>query len=206
MHNKEIVYKGKDIAEAEKALIMLHGRGADAGDILTLADYLKLDDYALVAPQARGRSWYPSSFLSPVKLNEPWLSSALELIYEIVEDLVQRNIKAEQIYFLGFSQGACLTLEFAARNARRYGGVAAFTGGLIGDRIYEANYRGDFNKTPIFIGSGDPDLHVPVERVHESAEILKNMNADLTVKIYKDMGHTVSPDEIRQAQTLIFNS
>lgn len=206
MHQKKIITAGKKLNEAEKVLIMLHGRGATAEDILSLSAHLNVADYALLAPQATNHTWYPYSFLAPPKDNEPWLSSALSLLKEIISDLENKNIKKENIFFLGFSQGACLTLEFAARNAARYGGVVAFTGGLIGDKIYSENYKGDFANTPIFIGSSDPDPHVPVERVNETVSILKNMNASVTEKIYKNMGHTINKDEIDHANRIVFHS
>jgi phospholipase/carboxylesterase len=205
MHTKQIIRTGKQTGEATKALVMLHGRGGSAEDILGLANYLPVKDFALFAPQATNNTWYPYSFMAPPKENEPWLSGALALVKETVADVLASGIKSESIYFLGFSQGACLTLEFVTRNAARYGGVAAFTGGLIGDKIYEQNYNGDFGGTPIFIGTSDPDPHVPVERVHASAEILNSMNAQVTKKIYKNMGHTISQDEINVVSEIIFN-
>lgn len=206
MHQKKIITAGKKLNEAEKVLLMLHGRGATAEDILSLSAHLNVADYALLAPQATNHTWYPYSFLAPPKDNEPWLSSALSLLKEIISDLENENIKKENIFFLGFSQGACLTLEFAARNAARYGGVVAFTGGLIGDKIYSENYKGDFANTPIFIGSSDPDPHVPVERVNETVRLLKTMNASVTEKIYQNMGHTINKDEIDHANRIVFRS
>ena len=205
MHKKNIVTRGKNIDEAKKALIMLHGRGGSADDILGFATHLNVDEYALFAPEATGNTWYPLTFLAPPAQNEPWLSSALDLIKELVDDINKQGIANEQIYFTGFSQGACLTLEFVTRNATRYGGVAAFTGGLIGNKIYGENYSGNFNGTPVFIGSSDPDMHIPVERIHETTKMLKSMHADVTEKIYKNMGHTINEDEIEQANRLIFN-
>ena len=204
MHSKKVIYSGKKIEEAAKALIMIHGRGATAGDILSLAAYFPLEEYVLIAPQATNNTWYPYSFLSPPAENEPWLSSALLLLPEVVADITKAGIPHDQIYFLGFSQGACLTLEFVTRYARKYGGVAAFTGGLIGDKIYSENYQGDFDGTPIFIGTGDPDPHVPVERVDATEEILKKMNAAVTVKVYPGLGHTINQDEIDLASKLVF--
>jgi phospholipase/carboxylesterase len=203
MHKKEIITAGQDLQTASKVLIMLHGRGASAEDILGLADHLDVNDFALLAPQATNHTWYPYSFLVPPKQNEPWLSSALQLLKEMVNDLEAKGIEEKNIYFLGFSQGACLTLEFVTRNATRYGGVIAFTGGLIGDQVYAENYKGDFASTPVFIGTSDPDPHVPVQRVHESAALLEKMNAVVTKKIYKNMGHTINQDEIRIANELI---
>src|SRR5690606_180037 len=203
MHHIKFITKG-DITEAKKALIMLHGRGGTADDILGFATHLNVDEYALFAPEATGNTWYPLSFLALPEDNEPWLSSALELLNGLVDDINKKGISTDHIYFTGFSQGACLALEFVARNATKYAGVAAFTGGLIGNKIYPENYSGNFNGTPIFIGSSDPDMHVPVERVHATTQILKNMHADVTEKIYKNMGHTINEDEIENANKLIF--
>lgn len=204
MHKKNIITRGKDIVEAKKALIMLHGRGGTADDILGFAAHLNVDEYALFAPEATGNSWYPLSFLALPEQNEPWLSSALNLLNELVNDINEKGIPTEQIYFTGFSQGACLSLEYVARKAKKYGGIAAFTGGLIGNKIYQENYSGDFDGTPVFIGSSDPDMHVPVERVHATTQILQNMHAVVTEKIYKNMGHTINEDEIEHANRLIF--
>lgn len=204
-NSKNLIMAGKAVSEAGKALVMLHGRGADARDIISLAEYLKVRDFALLAPEAEKNSWYPYSFLAPQRQNEPWLSSALEMLKNLVVGLIDSGIKQEEIYLLGFSQGACLTLEFAARNAKRYGGVIAFTGGLIGDRIRSENYQGDFMNTPVFIGTSDPDPHVPLERVNSTSEVLRKMNAEVTLKVYKNMGHTISQDEISSANSLIFS-
>jgi phospholipase/carboxylesterase len=204
MHQKEIITAGTKIENAKKVLIMLHGRGATAEGILRLASHLNVENYALVAPQATNFTWYPYSFLAPLKQNEPWLSSALDLLAGIVNDIESSGISKDQIYFLGFSQGACLTLEFVTRHATKWGGVAAFTGGLIGDHLVMDHYTGNFNNTPIFIGSSNPDPHVPVERVLESAAVLQKMNASVTHKIYPNMGHTVSEDEIEKVNQLIF--
>jgi phospholipase/carboxylesterase len=206
MHKKNIVSAGKDLKEAKKLLILLHGRGGCAEDILSLATHLPVKDFALLAPQATNNSWYPYSFMALPSQNEPWLSSALSVLKEIRDEVYSLGISPENLYFLGFSQGACLTLEFVARNADRYGGVAAFTGGLIGDRIYPENYLGDFKSTPIFLGTGDPDPHVPVTRVRTTAALLKNMHARVTEKIYPGMGHTINQDEIDVVNKLIFNS
>lgn len=206
MHQKNIVTAGKKLSEADKVLIMIHGRGGSAEDILSLASHLSVDDFALLAPQATDHTWYPYSFMAPPAQNEPWLSSALSVLEEIVADVARAGIPANQIYFLGFSQGACLTLEFVTRNAKQYGGVVAFTGGLIGDKIYPENYKGSFNGTPVFIGSSNPDMHVPVERVYATANIMRNMQADITEKVYLNMGHTINQDEIDQANKLVFKA
>ena len=204
MHQKHVVVKGKKLGEAGKVLIMVHGRGANAEDILSLAAYLNVGEYTLIAPQATGNTWYPYSFLAPPVNNEPWLSSALNVLDGILKDVDESGIRRQNTYFLGFSQGACLTLEFAARNAQRFGGIVAFTGGLIGDRINEDNYSGDFEMTPVFIGSSDPDPHIPVVRVHETTGILKKPNANVNEKIYPGMGHTVSENEIEIVNNTIF--
>jgi phospholipase/carboxylesterase len=204
MHTKQVIKAGKQTGEATKALVMLHGRGGSAEDILGLAQYLPVNDFALFAPQATNNTWYPYSFMAAPKDNEPWLSGALKVIGEVVADIQASGIKTENIYFLGFSQGACLTLEYVTRNANKYGGVVAFTGGLIGDQIYIQNYAGDFAGTPVFIGTSDPDPHVPVHRVLASTAILTDMHAQVTQKIYKNMGHTISQDELDQVRELIF--
>jgi phospholipase/carboxylesterase len=206
MHTKKILTGGKKLSEAKKALIMIHGRGADASDIIGLSKYLAVSDFALLAPEATNNTWYPQSFLAPKSLNEPWLSSALSMINETVKEIVTAGIPESSIYFLGFSQGACLTLEYVAQNATKYGGVVAFTGGLIGDKIDRSNYKGDFANTPVFIGTSNPDPHVPVERVYATSNILSEMNAAVTHKIYENMGHTINNDEILQANSLIFQT
>src|SRR3954469_23118308 len=174
MHQKNIVTAGKELTATSKVLIMLHGRGGSAKDILSLSSHLDVNGFTLLAPQATNSTWYPYSFLSPPSQNEPWLSSALQLLRELLDEVFSKGIPTENIYFAGFSQGACLTLEFVTRNAAKYGGVVAFTGGLIGDKIYAENYKGDFQNTPVFIGSGNPDPHIPVQRVNASTNILES--------------------------------
>jgi phospholipase/carboxylesterase len=205
MHTENIQTAGTSLLEANKALIMIHGRGANSADILSLARHLDVDGYALVAPEATNNTWYPNSFLAPIKQNEPYLSSALNSLSKTVAFIEENGIAKENIYFLGFSQGACLALEFTARNAAKYGGIVAFTGGLIGDKVYPENYSGDFNGTPLFIGTSDPDFHVPVQRVHNSTAQLKSMGASVTEKVYLNMGHTINQDEIELANQLIFS-
>ncbi len=204
MHSQNIITAGKDISEAKKALIMLHGRGGNAREFLLLANHLDVSDFALFAPQATNSSWYPHSFLAKPTENESWLSSALEILNNLLEEIKSKGITSENIYFTGFSQGACLTAEFVTRNASRFGGVVLFTGGVIGDKIYAENYKGDFAGTPVFIGTGNPDAHVPVERVNETAQIMEKMNAAVTVKVYDNKPHSISQDEIKTANKLIF--
>lgn len=203
-HSKNNVTAGVALPQADKVLIMLHGRGATADDIISLAHHFDLEQTHIIAPQAANFTWYPFSFLAPVEQNEPWLSSALNLINEIVEDVKAAGIKSEQLYLLGFSQGACLTLEFAARNAQMFGGVIAFTGGLIGDKVNVNNYKGDFSKTKVFIGNSDRDPHVPLERSQESKRVMEKLGADVTLKIYPGMAHTVNEDEINWVNQNIF--
>jgi phospholipase/carboxylesterase len=206
MHKKKIVKGGIELKSAKKALIMIHGRGADADDIIGLSKYLNTDGYALLAPEATNNTWYPLSFMAPASANEPWLSSALDMIDAVVKEINAAGIENSSIYFMGFSQGACLTLEYVTRHADLYGGVAAFTGGLIGQTINRSNYKGDFKNTPVFIGTSNPDPHVPVERVYATSNILSEMGAAVTHKVYENMGHTINEDEIMQANKLIFKS
>jgi len=180
---------------------MIHGRGASADSILSLAGHLSLPaDTAIIAPQATEHSWYPYSFMAPVENNEPALDSALQVIDEIVEDLMRQGIDKKNIYFLGFSQGACLTLEYVARHGQQYGGVMAFTGGLIGQKLELSNYSGNFAQTPVLIATGDPDPHVPVSRVEETGAQLTKMNADVLFKVYKGRPHTITQEELDLAE------
>jgi phospholipase/carboxylesterase len=165
---------------------------------------LNVKDMALYAPQATNNSWYPYSFMAPVQENEPALSSALDVINQVVEQAIADGISADKIYFLGFSQGACLTLEYIARNAKRFGGAVAFTGGLIGEELELKNYTGDFAGTPVLITTGDPDMHVPLSRVKESVDVLKDLNANVTLKVYKGRPHTISFEELSLANEYIF--
>jgi len=203
---QEVIKIGKRLEEAEKVLIMVHGRGGSAEDITSLASELNVSEFAVLAPQAVGSSWYPQSFLAPRSENEPSLSTSLKTISNIVSDLIERGFLTEQIFLLGFSQGACLCLEFAASKATRYGGVIAFTGGVIGEYVDHRNYHGNFAGTPIFIGSSDPDFHVPVSRVKETSALLEEMGASVTEIIYQNMGHTISRAEIDQVNKIIFNA
>ena len=182
---------------------MLHGRGAPAEDILELASHLDVKDYALVAPQATNYTWYPYSFLMPPKQNEPWLSSALELIDEVVGDIQEAGVVSSNIFFSGFSQGACLTLEYAARNPQQYGGIVALSGGLIGADDELNGYVGSLNGTPVFMGCSDADSHIPEERVHQSAEIMQGLGATVDVRIYPGMEHTINLDEIKAVSEIM---
>ncbi|WP_426667299.1 alpha/beta hydrolase [Mucilaginibacter sp. McL0603] len=202
-HSKQIITAGTPIAQAKKALIMLHGRGASANSIISLSGHLTLPETAIIAPQANQHSWYPYSFMAPVENNEPALSSALAVIDEVVNDIATQGIEKKNIYFLGFSQGACLTLEYVARHGDTYGGVIALTGGLIGEELDIANYSGDLAGTPILISTGDPDPHVPLSRVEESVAQLKTMNANVLLKVYKGRPHTITEEELELAEQYV---
>ncbi|PWN72288.1 phospholipase [Chryseobacterium phosphatilyticum] len=204
IHTLNIKTAGIPLKQAEKALIMIHGRGGSAQDILSLSQHLKVKDYALLAPQALNHTWYPLSFMAPVDQNEPWLSSALEMVDETVKAVLDAGIRPENIYFFGFSQGACLTLEFLARNAQRFGGATAIIGGVIGDKVNRENYKGDFAGTPVFLGTSNPDFHVPVERVYATANIFREMNAEVTEKVYANFGHSINQEEMELANSIIF--
>lgn len=197
------LYRGAPLAQAPRVAIFVHGRGASAEDILTLAPHLELDGFALIAPQADQDTWYPYSFMAPTHQNEPGLSSALTLLEQLMHQCLAAGIPSEHIYWLGFSQGACLTLEFAARHARRFGGVYAFSGGLIGDVINRSNYQDAFAQTPVFIGCSDVDPHIPLERVEESAAVLRELGAFVTKRIYPNMPHTIIQDEIELVNALL---
>lgn len=200
---RPIVAAGRPLDEAGAAMILVHGRGGSAESMLQLAQALGRDDVAYLAPRAAGNTWYPYSFLAPVEQNEPYLSSALRLLASGVEVVLAAGIPAERLLLLGFSQGACLTLEFVARNPRRYGGVAGLTGGLIGPDGTPRDYPGSLEGTPVFLGTSDPDPHVPVTRVEESARVLEGMGAQVEVRVYQGMPHTVNEDELEQVRALI---
>lgn len=191
-----ILHRGPAIAGARLAAILIHGRGASAEDILSLSEELSADDVAYLAPQAAGHTWYPYSFLAPMAQNEPGLSSALGVIATILASLEDQGIPANRIVLMGFSQGACLASEFAARHARRYAGIAALSGGVIGPPGTPRDYAGTFDGTPVFMGCSDIDPHIPLERVRESAEVFRRMGAAVDERIYRGMGHSVSRDEI----------
>ncbi len=194
--DQPVVTTGRPLGEATAAVVMVHGRGATAESILELAHEFGRPDLCYVAPQAAGYTWYPYSFMAPMQQNEPYLSSALERIGEVLDLLEEEGIPPERTVLLGFSQGACLSLEYAARNARRYGGVVGLSGGLIGPPGTPRDYEGTFEGTPVFLGCSDRDPHIPRERVDESAEVMRRMGAEVTERIYPAMGHTVNMDEI----------
>ena len=187
---------GEPLASARAAMLMLHGRGARAEDILSIAEQLAQPGFAYLAPQAAENSWYPNRFLVPLTDNEPWLSSALAFAGDALVQIARAGIPPERTMLLGFSQGACLTLEFAARNARRYGGVVGLSGALIGPDDTPRDYPGSLAGTPAFLGCSDVDFHVPKERVQDASRVLKHLGGSLTVRLYPNMDHTVNQDEI----------
>jgi phospholipase/carboxylesterase len=198
-----LLVAGEPLESARAAMIMVHGRGATAHDILSLTADLHQPGFAYLAPQAAGNTWYPNSFLAPIPSNEPGLSSGLAVIASILEQLAVANISAERTIILGFSQGACLSLEYVARNARRYGGVVGLSGGLIGPDGTPRDYPGSLAGTPVFLGCSDVDPHVPKERVQQSAEVLQRLGGNVTARLYPRMGHTVNRDELRFVQTMM---
>jgi len=203
--SQSIAHTGQPLDQAQAALILLHGRGATAPSILLLAEELFHPAYAYVAPQAANNTWYPYTFLAPMQQNEPWLSSALARVGEVVATIEAAGIPAERIVLGGFSQGACLASEFMARNARRYGGLLAFSGGLIGPPGAPRAYAGSLDGTPVFMGCSDVDAHIPKERVEETAVVLEQMGAQVAMRLYPGMGHTINADEIDQARALLQN-
>lgn len=194
---------GEALDRAQAAMLMIHGRGATAESILELAHELKQHGFVYLAPQAAGNSWYPNSFLAPIASNEPGLSSGLAVIAGLLARLAGASIPPERTMILGFSQGACLSLEFVARNARRYGGVVGLSGGLIGPEGTARDYPGSLEGTPIFLGCSDVDPHIPKERVESSAEVLRKLGGNVTARLYPGMGHTVNRDEIRFVRNMM---
>ena len=183
--------------------MLVHGRGASAESILTLAEELQVEGLAALAPQAAGQSWYPYSFLAPLAANQPYLDSALRRLESIVAELLARDVPGERIALLGFSQGACLTLEFTARHPRRYGAVMGLTGGLIGPPGTPRDYVGSLDGTPVFLGTSDPDPHVPFERVRETGTVLARMGAGVELRRYPGMPHTINEDELDACRALL---
>ncbi|HEX2840467.1 alpha/beta hydrolase [Hyphomicrobium sp.] len=199
----EIARSGAPLDKARGAVILLHGRGGMAEDMLALSEAFAQRDISYVALQAPSRTWYPHSFLAPISQNEPHLTHSLAAVGEAVRSLKSAGLSSERIALIGFSQGACLALEFAARNAERFGGVAALSGGLIGQDGTPRDYRGSLAGTPVFIGCSDVDSHIPLERVNESAAVVQRLGANVTKRIYPGMGHTVVDDEIRAIRAML---
>jgi len=194
---------GVPLEEAAAAMLLVHGRGASAESILDLARFLPHPEMAYLAPQAAGGAWYPNSFLAPIVSNEPGISSGLQLLDELVTAIEAVGIPAQRLVLGGFSQGACLASEYAARHTRRYGGLLIFSGGLIGPLGAPRKYEGTLEQTPVFVGCSNIDLHIPVERVHETADVLAQLGGEVTKKIYAGMGHTIHPDELEHAARIV---
>jgi predicted esterase len=200
---QRVVTTGAPLRDAMGAVVMVHGRGATAESILTLASALRRPEFAYLAPQAAGGAWYPNGFMAPIPSNEPGITSGLRAIADVLAIVQAEGIPPERTILLGFSQGACLSLEYAARNARRYGGVATLSGGLIGPDGTPRDYAGSMDGTPVFLGCSDVDFHIPAERVEASAEVMRGLGADVTLRLYPGMGHTVNEDEIAHVQAIL---
>ncbi|MFB6309589.1 MAG: alpha/beta hydrolase [Salinirussus sp.] len=194
---------GASLADARAAVVLTHGRGATAKGMLGLARELDVDGVAFRAPQAARHTWYPDRFTAPIESNEPWLSSALAFLEREVETVRNAGLRRQQLVFVGFSQGGCLAAEFVARNATRYGGLAVLSGGLIGPEGTDFEYDGSLEATPAFLGCGDGDPHIPVERVHETRDALDQLDAEVTERIYDGLGHTVNRDELDNVERII---
>jgi len=191
-----LLTSGAELASASAAMIMVHGRGASADDILELAYVLEAPGFAFLAPQAAGNTWYPNRFLAPINSNEPGVSSALSVLADIESKVVHAGIPADHVFLLGFSQGACLALEYSARNARRFGGIIGLSGSLIGPADAPRDYAGSLSGVPVFMGCSDVDPHIPQDRFLASADILKRLGADVDARVYPGMGHVINQDEV----------
>ncbi|GGL50974.1 alpha/beta hydrolase [Halocalculus aciditolerans] len=198
----QVVTTGAALDDASAAVVMAHGRGATPRSVLGLASEFDVDDVAYLAPAAAGNTWYPNPFTAPRERNEPSVSSAMNAIRRAV-DRAADAVGRDSVVLLGFSQGACLASDYVARNPARYGGLVAFSGGLIGDAIDEEEYEGDLDSTPVFLGCSDRDPHIPESRVHETRDVLDALGADVTERIYEGMGHTIVQDEVEHAAEIV---
>jgi phospholipase/carboxylesterase len=201
-HGQRIVEAGEDLRTAQAAMILLHGRGATAEDIMTVASEVQRPGWAFLAPQAAGNTWYPNPFTAPIEANEPYLSAALDAVSRLVER-VETSVPTQRLVLLGFSQGASLTLTWSVRNARRYGAIVGLSGGLIGPEGTPREYPGSFAGTPVFLGCSDVDPYIPMPRVVETGEVMKRMGAEVTVRFYPGMGHLVSVEEVETIRELM---
>ena len=195
--------RGPEPAKARLTIILVHGRGDSASGILGLVDELDAPDVCWLAPEAASNTWYPYSFLSPLPQNQPGLDSGLGVIGRLLQSVEDAGVDVARVGLMGFSQGACLAQEFAARQARRYAAIIGLSGGLIGPPGTPREYPGAFDGTPVFLGCSDIDPHIPLSRVKESAEVFRRMGANVDERIYPRMGHTVNADEIAAINALL---
>jgi len=198
--NLPVETAGAPLDNARAAMILIHGRGASAQSILGLTRELDVEGVAYLAPQAAAHSWYPYSFMAPIDQNEPSLSSALGVLDALLGRIEEAGLPRARIALLGFSQGACLATEYAARHPQRYGGVFGLSGGLIGPEGTAFEYEGSMADTPVFLGCSDRDPHIPLDRVRETSSVFRQLGADVEERIYEGMGHTVNQDEIDVVQ------
>ena len=201
-----ILWRGRSLRDARLIAILVHGRGGSAEDILQLADEVNVPDVAYAAPQAAGRTWYPKSFLAPIEQNEPGISSGMWVLADLIGQVQREGILPDRVALVGFSQGACLALEFAARNPRRYAAVVGLSGGLIGPPGTPRNYSGSLQQTPVLLGCSDIDPHIPLDRVLESEDVLKALGAAVDARIYPRMSHTINEDEMNAMHALLTNA
>ncbi len=203
MLEQRVLTSGRDLADAGAAAILIHGRGGSAEGMLELARAIGVEDVAWLAPQAEDGTWYPLSFMAAIESNEPWLSASLAVVDGLVAHCGAAGLPLERVALGGFSQGACLASEYAARNARRYGALVLLSGGLIGPPGTPRDYSGSLAGTPVLLGCSDVDPHIPVERVHETARVLRSMGAEVDERIYPGLGHTVVDDELEAARAIL---
>lgn len=203
--DQPLVREGAPVEDSEAAIVAVHGRGATARSVVDLASEVTPEDanVAFLAPQAARNTWYPNSFLAPIESNQPGLDSGLQAVGDAVATATDAGVPVEKVVLLGFSQGACLASEFVARNARRYGALAAFSGGLIGPDGTDRDYDGSLDGTPTFLGCSDSDPHIPLERVHETRDVFERMDGDVDERIYEGMGHGVNQDEVDRVSDLV---
>lgn len=197
-----VLQAGAPLREATAAMILVHGRGATAEDILLLGQELSMPGFTYVAPQAPGNAWYPNRYLAPIESNEPWLSSSLAMLETLLRK-IEEVVPARRTVLLGFSQGGCLTLEFAARNAQRYGAVVGLSAALIGPPDTPRNYEGSLEGTPVFLGCSDVDPHIAAADVPSSAEVLRRLGGEVTARLYPGLGHQVNEDEIEHVRGMM---
>jgi predicted esterase len=204
LHDSQpVLTAGANLDEAAGAIVLIHGRGGSAADILALAPEVGGDALACLAPQANKHTWYPFSFLKPIEMNQPFLDSALARIGSLLDQIAAAGVPRNRTILLGFSQGACLSSEYVARNAQRYGGLILFSGGLIGPDGTPRDYPGSLDGTPVFLGCSNVDAHIPEARVLETGDVLQRMGGAVEMRIYPGMGHTINQDELMAARSIV---